>query len=274
MTAWRPADPGPIVLRPKKGRAELAVGPAQVRLRDERGERVYPRGPGPAGPPAAPAGSPGAAVAGLCGRYESKPSSEGVARIEAVELVDDRANPVDGAPWAGRDAAALERAAAATGLPLEWAPTGEMAPAQPVPPRAEVLLRRLVRRGGTVTGEYDPSLSVTLGRQQVVVDAPGRRLSWPRIGYAPPDVPTVARLRIYQYFVESWKSSIYLAAPTLDVRHVGLLGLDGSVLCLLPWAGDQRDVLWQAAFAVGLLVEHQSQDAREAQLAKEGVPVV
>ena len=167
MTAWQPAEPGPIVLRPKKGKAELVVGTGEVRLRDERGQRAYPRQTGPAGPPVP--GAPGAAVrapvVALRGRYESTPATEGVHRIEAVEVVGDRGQPLDGLPWSGADAAALERAAASVGLPLEWAPAGGMAPAQPVPAQAQVLLRRPVRRGAEWTPRR-PARRVPLNRRR------------------------------------------------------------------------------------------------------------
>jgi hypothetical protein len=277
MTGWPPAGPGYLIVRPGKGkggraRTSFAIGAGDVAVQDERGRRAYLR---PGGVPGELPISPGGPVVALRGRY-GLTERPGVERIDAVELVGERGAAVDGVAWSGSDAAALEHAAASTGMPLEWAPAGPLAPAQPVPPRQDVRLRRPLRRGREVTAEYDPAMTLVLGRREVsVLDAAGRPRTWPRIGFAPPEVPAVARMRIHHHFPESFRSSLLMTrSSTVHVWHVALLGLDGQVCCLLPWAGEQRDVLWQAAFSVGLLVEHSAANAGEHQLARRGVPVI
>jgi hypothetical protein len=173
--------------------------------------------------------------------------------------------------WSGPDALAVEQACATAGLPLEWAP----ADADPVPPQRDVLLRRPQRGDPRFPDEFDPRMALSLGRQQVaVVDAAGARTSWPRLGCAGPEVPVVARLRVHQYVEEPWLSFLSSKPNKIHIRHIALLGLDGQVLCLLVWSGEQRDALDRAAAAVGLPIEYRSQPATTDLLARQGVPVL
>jgi hypothetical protein len=269
MTAWPPAERAYIVLRPPDGQAELAIGPADVQVADERSRRLHPRAAAPAVSQPVAGSQP---VAALRAVYAVGSPPAGLDRIEAVELVGQLGQVLDGVRWSGSDAAAVEHACATAGLPLEWCPAG---PAQRVVPQRDVLLRRPQLGDPRFPEEFDPRMALALGRQQVsVVDAAGRRTNWPRLGYAPADIPVVARLRLYQYVEEPWLSFLSSKPNKVHVRHIALLGLDERVLCLLVWSGEQREVLGQAAAAVGLPVEHRSEHANPDRLARQGIPVL
>jgi hypothetical protein len=263
MTAWPPAERAYLVLRPPEGHAELAIGPADVQVADEQSRRLHLR------PTAAASGAPPVAALRLV--YSTGPPPGGVEAIQAIELVGPQGQVLDGLRWSGPDAEVVERACAAAGLPLEWAPAG----AEPVPPQRDVLLRRPQRGDPRFPGEFDAQMSLSLGRQQmVVVDAAGARTAWPRLGCGQAGAPAVARLRVHQYVEEPWLSFLSRKPNKIHIRHIGLLGLDGQVLCLLVWSGEQRDVLDRAAAAVGLPIEYRSQPATPEVLARKGVPVV
>ena len=263
MTAWPPAERAYLVLRPPDGHAELAIGPADVQVADEQSRRLHPR---PSA--AAPGGLP---VTALRLVYSTGPPPGGVEAVQAIELVGPQGQVLDGVHWSGSDAEPVERACATAGLPLEWTPAG----ADPVPPQRDVLLRRPQRGDPRFAGEFDERMSLSLGRQQVVVvDAAGGRRVWSRLGSGPADVPAVARLRVHQYVEEPWLSFLSSKPNKIYIRHIALLGLDGKVLCLLVWSGEQRDVLDRAAAAVGLPIEYLARPATPDLLARNGVPVV
>jgi hypothetical protein len=266
MTAWPPAEPAYLVLRPPDGQAELAIGPADVQLADERSRRLHPR----AASTAMPAGAQ--PVAALRGIYSAQPSHGGLDRIEAIELIGQHGHVLDGVRWSGDDAAAVEHACVAAGLPLEWSEAG---PADRVAPQRDVVLRRPQVGDPRFPAEFDPRMALELGRQQVgVVDAAGQRTTWPRLGYAPAEVPAAARLRVYQYVEEPWLSFLSSKPNKIHIRHIAVMGLDDRVLCLLVWSGEQREVVDRAAAAVGLPVEHRTEHAGPDRLASQGVPVL
>ncbi|MEN3358920.1 MAG: hypothetical protein V7637_2902 [Mycobacteriales bacterium] len=263
MTAWPPAERAYLVLRPPDGHAELAIGPADVQVADERSRRLHLR------PGAAASGGPPVAALRLV--YSTGPPPGGVEAVQAIELVGPQGQVLDGVRWSGPDAELVERACATAGLPLEWAPAG----ADPVPPQRDVLLRRPQGGDPRFPGEFDERMSLSLGRQQVVVvDAAGTRTGWPRLGRGPADAAVVARLRVHQYVEEPWLSFLSSKPNKIHIRHIALLGLDGQVLCLLVWSGEQRDLLDRAAAAVGLPIEYRAQPATPELLARNGVPVV
>jgi hypothetical protein len=266
MTAWPPAERAYLVLRPPEGQAELAIGPADVQVADERSRRLHARAGAGAGPANAQP------VAALRAVYSAGSPPAGLNRIDAIELVGQHGQVLDGLRWSGSDAAAVEHACVTAGLPLEWCPAG---PEQQVTPQREVLLRRPQLGDPRFADDFDPRMALVLGREQVsVLDAAGARTTWPRLGHAPADVPAVARLRIYQYVEEPWLSFLSSKPGKVHVRHLALIGLDDQVLCLLVWSGQQRDVVAQAAAAVGLPVEHRGEHAGAERLARQGVPVL
>lgn len=264
MTAWPPTERAYLVLRPPDGSAELAIGPADVQLADERSRRLYPR---------VPAGAANVQpVLALRAVYAAGPPPGGLDRIEAVEVIGPLGQVLDGLRWSGPDAAALEHACATAGLPLEWCPAG---PADQVGQQREVLLRRPQVGDPRFPDEFDPRMALVLGRQQVsAIDAAGQRTSWPRLGHAPAGVPVVARLRSYEYVEEPWLSFLSSKPGKVHVRHLALMGLDDRVLCVLVWSGQQRDVVAEAAAAVGLPVEHRTESAGAERLSRQGVPVL
>jgi hypothetical protein len=264
MTGWAPGAP-PVVARSKKTRAEIAVAGGDVWITDEHGRRAYPRRP-----------VEGAAqVVALRVHYWTEAGVE----PHAVELVGDRGQPVDRAEWQGKPAA-LDELGVTTGLPVEWVitpPADNTYVAPPVPPRAEVVLRRAYSHDPQAHPGYDPSVTLVLRRTDVVLEANGQRWVWPRVGYARPGVPAAARLKLYVDYDETLKSAFYVGDSVWQkVVSVALRGPAGEWLAMIGWAGGHRELLQQAAFAVALPVEmtgnkpHQDVWAAE----KAGAPVI
>jgi hypothetical protein len=258
-------NPEPVVVRSKKTKAELAVGPGDVWLTDERGRRAYPRRP-----------VEGAArVVALRVHYWTESGVE----PKAVELVGDRGQPVDRVDWHGK-AAPLDELGVAAGLPVEWvivAPEDNTYVAAPVPPRAEVVLRRAFSHDAQSYPGYDPALMLVLRRTDVILESDGQRRVWPRVGYARPDMPAVARLKLYVDYDETLKSAFYVGDSVwAKVVSVSLRGPGGDPVAMIGWAGLHREQLQQAAYAVALPVEMTGQKPHQDQWGAEkaGVPVI
>jgi hypothetical protein len=264
MTGRAPR-PAPVVVRSRKTRAELAVGPGEVWITDERGRRAYPRRP-----------VEGAAqVVALRVQYWTESGVE----PKAVELVGDRGQPVDRADWQGK-AAPLDELGVATGLPVEWviaAPADNTYVAPPVPPRPEVVLRRAYSHDPRAHPGYDPSVTLVLRRADVTLAANGQRWGWPRVGYARSDVPAVARLKLYVEYDETLRSAFYVGDSVWqNVVSVALRGPAGEWLAMIGWAGGHRELLQQAAFAVALPVEMTGNKPNPDQwgVSKAGGPII
>jgi hypothetical protein len=258
-------NPQPVLVRSKKTKAELAVGPGEVWLTDARGRRAYPRRP-----------VEGVAhVVALRVHYWTESGVE----PKAVELVDGRGQPVDRVDWQGRPAP-LDELGVATALPVEWvlvAPADNTYVAAPVPPRAEVVLRRAFSHDAQAHPGYDPAVTLMLRRTDVILTANGQRWVWPRVGYARAGVPAVARLKLYVDYDETLKSAFYVGDSVwAKVVSVALRGPGGDPVAMIGWAGLHREQLQQAAYAVALPVEMTGQKPYQDQwgATKAGVPVI